>query len=109
MSLALHRHEIEQLAKSVTNLADIAYSINRVHSTRYTANDIQRIMDGKQPRKQREWVEHPPQPAAVNKKVGEPIGYCPPLSTLRDGGDPLAIATNAYIERNRAKIEALAQ
>ena len=87
MSLALHRHEIEQLAKSVTNLADIAYSINRVHSTRYTANDIQRIMDGKQPRKQREWVEHPPQPAAVNKKVGEPIGYCPPLSTLRDGGD----------------------
>lgn len=109
MSLDLHRHEIEQLLKSVTDLSEIAYSINRVHGTRYSANDIQRIIDGKPPRKRREERKLSANPAALEKNA-TPIGWMKPLCTNPQGSDPLAIATNAYLKKYAPEIlEALAR
>lgn len=95
MSLALHRHEIEQLAKSVTDLRDIAGSINRVHKTRYTANDILRIMAGKAPRHKPKFKDNAPDVLHESKsKSAPPIGWVPPISTPPK--DPLLAALRAY-------------
>ena len=95
-NLELIRFEIDELAKSASNAIDIAGTINRSHGTRYSASDIQRLIRGKPPRKKGTGSVSRPQPAGIAKKVGEPIGYMPPLTTTYGGRDPLAIACLEY-------------
>lgn len=102
--------EIAQMSKNVTDLSEIASHINRVHKTKYTANDILRIQNGKAPRHKPKFKDSAPVVLhESNAKSAPPIGWVPPISSVYGGKDPLAVATNAYIERNRAKIEALAR
>lgn len=97
-------YEAKQLAAQVNDLAGIARHLNAVHGSSFQPRDIEKLLADKTP-----GASIPRNYPGVMVKVGEPIGWQPAISTNRGGVDPLAVATNAYIEKNRAKIEALAR
>lgn len=90
-------YEIRLLAKDVTDNALIAKFINRSPDTKITARDVAKLLD-------------PPLRAPVQirstKLMAEPIAWQPPISTNRGGFDPLAVATNRYLEKHRDRIVA---
>jgi hypothetical protein len=83
----------KHLASYITDRTAIASHLSREFGVQYTLRDVERILSG--------IVEVKP---IDTRKVGEPISFSPPIRTGKKGQDPLAIATNAYIARNAAKI-----
>jgi hypothetical protein len=73
----------------------VRVNINREFSTRYTDADIEKMLAGEptdsQPRKR-------------SKYADDPIAPHQAISTIRDGLDPLAIATREYIAKHGSKI-----
>lgn len=86
------RKKINHLAAYITDRSAIVAHINRDHGTRYTIKDIEAAI----------------RPISVKGRAGEvwiePLGGSLPIATTRMGPDPLAVATNAYLARNAAKI-----
>lgn len=106
--LVLIAHEVKELARQVTDKAAIAYFINKVHGTNYHASDIEKIQLGIKPT-----ASMPRNLAGVRVVVGEPIAWTPPISTHKDGKDPLVKALAQYHAKRtsgdlRAHWEALA-
>jgi len=96
--------EIRQLSANVTDLHEIASHINRVHKTRYTANDILRIQNGKAPRHKPKFKDSAPVVLHESKsKSAPPIGWVPPISTGTK--DPLVVALKAYQAKYADKIQ----
>jgi hypothetical protein len=92
MSLALIAHEIEELARLVTDKAIIANFINKVHGTKYHASDIEKIQMGLHPTQ-----SIPRSRAGVTVNVGSHLPLTPPLTTTNDNGiDPLFKALASY-------------
>jgi hypothetical protein len=95
--------EIAQMSKNVTDLGEIASHINRVHKTKYTANDILRIQNGKAPRHKPKFKDNAPIVLhESNAKSAPPIGWVPPISTGTK--DPLVVALKAYQAKYADKI-----
>ncbi len=96
-------HEVNELARMVSDKTAIAQFINKCHGTSYFASDIEKILLGIKP------TNSMPRALRQTKLMVEPITWSPPISTNKSGVDPLAVAVNAYLERNAGKIrEALA-
>lgn len=84
-------YDAKQLAAQVKDLPSIARHINRVHKTNYQAGDIEKIIAGIKP------TASVPHHHPITKiKLSEPIAWTPPISTSRNGSDPLAIACLEY-------------
>lgn len=95
--------EIRQLSVNVTDLHEIASHINRVHKTRYTANDILRIQNGKAPRHKPKFKVTAPDVLHESKsKNAPPIGWVPPIATPPK--DPLLAALRAYEAKHGDKM-----
>jgi hypothetical protein len=90
-----HRVTARYYATLYKDISTVRAHINREFCTRYTDADIDRMLARKptdsQPKKQRQLSN-------------EPIAMHRPITTLRGGVDPLAVATNAYIEKYADKI-----
>ena len=92
MSLALIAHEIDELARLVTDKAVIADFINKVHGTNYHASDISKIQMGLHPTQ-----SIPRSRAGLTVNVGNYLPLSPPLTTTNDNGiDPLVKALASY-------------
>jgi hypothetical protein len=76
----------------------VRVNINREFSTRYTDADIDKMLaaPARKPTDS--------QPRKRSKYADDPIAPHQAISTIRDGLDPLAIATNAYIAKHGSKI-----
>jgi len=79
------------LCRYITSDSDVALHVRRMFGVGISANRIAQLRS-KPPEKQSLAV------------MEEPISFSPPIRTGKKGQDPLAIATNAYIARNAAKI-----
>ena len=81
------------LSTYISDRGAIAAHLSREFGVTYQAKDIARLLSNS--------VESVPRDA---RNVGEPIGYNPPISSVKRGHDALAEATNAYIARNAKSI-----
>jgi hypothetical protein len=92
-----HRVTARYYATLYSDLSTVRVHINREFCTRYTLADIERMVNtGRLEPKRR----GPSQLSAA------PIAMHKPITTSRGGMDPLAVATNAYIEKYADKIRA---
>ncbi len=96
-------HEVNELARMVSDKTAIAQFINKCHGTSYFASDIEKIILGIKP------TASVPRALRQTKLMAEPIAWTPPIRTNKSGVDPLAVAVNSYLAKNGDKIrEALA-
>jgi len=99
--LTIIAHEVKQLAPSVST-DTIANFINKCHGTNYQDSDIEKLIAGIKP------TASVPRHHPITKiKAEEPIAWTPPISTRRNGIDPLAKALASYhAKRTKGAIRA---
>jgi hypothetical protein len=90
-----HRVAARYYATLYSDLSTVRVHINREFCTRYTLADIERMVNTGQ-------LE--PKRRGPSQLSAEPIAMHKPITTLRGGMDPLAVATNAYLQKHRRAI-----
>jgi len=94
--LTLIAHEVRELARMVSDKASIAAFVNKVHGTAYHGSDIEKILLGIKPTASVPQAIRYPNAVRQTAIMAEPIAWTPPISTRRNGIDPLAKALAAY-------------
>jgi hypothetical protein len=94
--LELIAHEVRELARMVSDKESIAAFINKCHGTAYHGSDIEKILLGIKPTASVPQAIRYPNAVRQTAIMAEPIAWTPPISTRRNGIDPLAKACLEY-------------